>query len=159
MNDASAHPVRQALTHVVQDAMAVAERLSHVLEREKAALIDQDVDAIERAVAAKHSAAADLETLEERRQDLCRDLLGDATPERGALSAALDDPQLWPRFCAALRACHEANAVNGRLVNLRRRHVRQALHILSGSPRDAADTYGPDAEAGTGSASQVLGSA
>lgn len=152
-------PGRRALTHVVQDALAVAEQLGHVLACEKTALIDQDLDAIERAIAAKHNAAADLETLEAQRRKLCQELLGSPTPAGETITQALDDPALWPRFCDALRACHEANAVNGRLVTLRRRHVRQALQVLTGHAGDDVATYGPQAQPAGAPASQVLGSA
>lgn len=150
---------QRALANVVSDALVVATELDCILTREKTSLISQDVADIDAAVAAKHAAASELEILEQRRRALCDELTGSATPGADEMTSLLDGCDYWQRYCDRMRRCHDANAINGRLVHLRRRHVTRALQILSGGHAVDAGAYGPKAGDAFTSRSQVLGSA
>ncbi len=126
---------------------ALAADLLGVLDEERDALAAGRVEDIDACGARKLSLLTELETLESDRAGLAAAAgivptgLDDAFAGAGLAARAAPG---WEALLAALRACHEANAVNGHITLHRRRHVERALHSLRGTGRENAGIYGPD---------------
>jgi flagella synthesis protein FlgN len=101
-----------------------ARRLLAVLEQERAALDHGDAAALEACVAEKGRLLDEIERL------------GRAVPAA-------------PELRGLLERCAERNRLNGRIIELSRRRVQQALALLRGQSA-GGELYGP---AGTASAS------
>ena len=139
------------LDSLVTAQLEASRALRAALEDEHAALQQRDAEALARAGADKGRAIAKLETLEQHRRPLCARI--GAGPGQAELAAWLDsfsdggEParRLRERLEALttlLRACRQANDVNGMLVGSLHRRVQQALGILRGGlPEPSA--YGP----------------
>ena len=135
------------LAALVARGNALASDLLGVLELERDALTAGRVEDIDACGARKVALLTELETLEADRASLATAAGLDAERLDDAFaSAALTAKAApgWESLLGTLRACHEANAVNGQITLQRRRHVERALHILRGTGEQAAGLYGPD---------------
>lgn len=130
--------VMAELADVLVESKAQAENLLAALEAERDALRAGDVDAIHTAVGHKHDCVATLESLDGERLRLCTaaDLPAD-------LSTDARLGHQWKDYLAALELCRDADLVNARVTQVRRRHVEQALGILRGGHSQSAPVYGP----------------
>jgi flagella synthesis protein FlgN len=89
-----------------------------------------------------------LEQLDAERQQLSRE----APVAAGRLEAT------WAQTLQALRRCQQLNQSNGRAVNQRLNHVRQALSVLTGHAGETG-LYGPTGGLRGSLRSQVLAQA
>ena len=146
MSSTRATALSEIATLIARGNVLAADLLD-VLERERDALAAGRVEDIDACGAHKLSLLSELETLETDRAALASAAsitpmgLDDALAAAGLAASAAPG---WEALLGALRACHEANAVNGQITLQRRRHVERALHILRGTGRDNAGLYGPD---------------
>lgn len=118
-------------TAVLERSIEGAQRLLALLERERSALEHGDAAALETCVAEKNRLLDEL------------DRLGRTAP----LAAAT--PGVRENLRRLLERCTERNRVNGRIIELSRRRIQQALALLRGQTA-GSELYGP---AGTASAS------
>lgn len=112
-----------------------------VLEQERTALAERDVDAVARLSERKHGSLAAVDELETRRREIA--------PSLAAMEMLTEVPNVarrWEKLLDLTRRCRELNDGNGRLIRRQQRRVESTLQLLRGgeSPREA--TYGPDGE-------------
>ena len=109
-----------------------SERLTEVLEAERAALVARDLPALAEVVAAKQAICQEIETLGEAFA---------ATPlvEQIELAPESGRPEL-ARLHSLLRACatraQDYNAVNGKIVQRSQQSIRELMHLISGTDTD-----------------------
>jgi flagella synthesis protein FlgN len=142
------HELSDALASVLGDMQSSVDHLLAVLEAERAALDSASTEALDQASTRKQALLQQLEQLDGERQLLCR--------EQPVRQAALDSE--WQRVLQSLRQCHTLNQRNGRAVNQRLIHVRQALAILTGHTGDG-ELYGRSGELHGSLRSQTLAAA
>lgn len=161
MDERNPQPVRRALEALLGDALPTAEALLKHLMVERRALVANEPDALPEVFDTKTQLASSLESLEQQRRDLCEQELGTAIPAAPAFRALLASSSqgAWDEYCAVLRDCREANAVNGRLARARHRHVQRAIAVLRGQQPDDPGVYTARGAAGGADHSQVLGRA
>ncbi|MEO7050980.1 MAG: flagellar protein FlgN [Rhodanobacter sp.] len=142
------HELNDALGAVLGDMQQSVDQLLAVLEAERAALDSASVEGLYQASTRKQVLMQQLEQLDTERQLLSR--------EQPVRQAALDSE--WQQVMQSLRQCHALNQRNGRAVNQRLIHVRQALAILTGHTGDT-ELYGRTGELRGSLRSQVLAAA
>ncbi len=135
----------RTLVSVAGDIAFVAKRLLALLESERIALIAGDNVAIDIASANKQTLLQQIECLDDERRHLLASINGGYqvpfTMERELAHNAAALAQ-WRETEALLSKCQQLNQANGSVVELRIRHVRKALDLLSGNPAQA-ELYGP----------------
>ncbi len=137
-----------ALTAAVEEMRLAVEQLASALHDERTALESADVEALNRAGAAKHSLMLKLEQLDGERVQL----------SQGAPDASRALAPTWQQILQSLRACQQLNQRNGQLVGVRLQQVRKALAVLTGNDADAG-VYGRAGELRTSLRSQSLAEA
>lgn len=142
--------LQERLSEVVDRQIALSGRLLDILQTEKAALIGTDPEALQQIAARKEATLREMAGLEQERQAL----LGVPQDTVSGLHATLPREQQgaprmtgplsqrWRQLGEMLAICRDANATNGAIVNLRQRHIRQALNVIRGGRADDL-TYGP----------------
>lgn len=120
-----------ALSAVLDDMQRSLIELAETLVRERAALLDADVTAIDAAGTRKQALMQTLERLDAERQQLAA-----AAPH-----AATTQQPRWQDLLADLRDCRDQNQRNGSIVQQRLGSVRRALAILTGQD-DETGVYG-----------------
>jgi flagella synthesis protein FlgN len=132
----------RALDDVIARQSALAQSLLATLEQEREALAALDTESIDAAGTTKLERLGEMETLESERvalldmHDLDSSAFADIDSE-GSLAPA------WNQLLQLLKQCRLLNESNGALVASQRRHVQQALTLLSGHALDQ-NVYGPD---------------
>lgn len=137
-----------ALTAAVEEMRLAVEQLSDALREERTALEAADVEALNRAGAAKHSLMLKLEQLDTERVQL----------SQGAPEASRELAPMWQQILQSLRACQQLNQRNGQLVGVRLQQVRKALAVLTGNDAEAS-VYGRAGDLRTSLRSQTLAEA
>lgn len=137
--------LRDVITHSVR----VAEELLITLNDERQCLAGTDHTALTALFARKSELASALSELDQRRAHLIAQ-----EPTDEAVSGTN-----WARYCSLLEQCREGNAINGRLVQDRQRHVKQALSILRGQSNVEPDLYSQQGATVSGTQSLDLGRA
>lgn len=121
-----------SLDAVVADMRVACSELEKALHDERDALDRSDADALDAASARKAERLQALEALDAERRHLA------AHPDA--------DPQVtpagWDALVARLDTCQRLNTINGRIVESRLTHVREAIAVITGSER-GAPLYGP----------------
>lgn len=150
-----------ALNVVLDRQLAAATKLEALLARERGLLTGGDAAAVEAVAAEKAALLNEIETLEtDRRRVLAIAGVGAnaASMERllgGRLAVAAsvvqETARLWRGLVAAMERCRDGNDVNGAIVGLKQRQVRQLLNMLRTGREDDL-TYGPAGRSGSGSA-------
>lgn len=148
MNPALQVELDHALTAAVEDMRLAVGQLADALDEERTALESADVNALNRAGAAKHSLMLKLEQLDGERVQL----------SQGAPEASRELAPVWQQILQSLRACQQLNQRNGQLVGVRLQQVRQALAVLTGNEAEAS-VYGRAGEMRTSLRSQPLAEA
>lgn len=120
-----------ALGAVLDDMQRSLVELAGALARERTALLDADVPAIDAAGARKQALMQALERLDAERRQLAL-----AAPH-----AAATQQRRWHELLAQLRDCRDQNQRNGSIVQLRLGSVRRALAILTGQDSETS-VYG-----------------
>ena len=127
---------RARLDAVIRDCTDCIVDLIALLEAEREALCSADVERIDACAAEKIACIERLEQLDRQRIDISAQVDTETGDDDGT-AAAHDE------FRQALQRCQEANATNGQLTRLRRRHVERALQVLSATGDDTEVVYGP----------------
>ncbi|MCG5513580.1 flagella synthesis protein FlgN [Ectothiorhodospira shaposhnikovii] len=133
----------QILTHSVREASA----LEHALQLEGQALSTRDLETLNLAIAQKQQQVERLEQLTRdqgallKREGYENNAQGMARCLRDWDAEGVLAP-IWDRLVDLMTRCRQLNLANGGVVETKRRHVEQALHILRGEdPR--TELYGP----------------
>lgn len=137
---------RQRLADLVQQEYRSASRLLAELEQQQQSLASLQVERIEASAQASFACMQELETLEKKRNTLAARL--GFGPDHDGMERLLRwcdyDGSLgilWRKLLELARRCRDCNQVNGGVVDINRRRVRQALGILRGQSTEA-DLYG-----------------
>lgn len=137
---------RQRLIDLLQQEHRGASVLLTELEQQQLSLAALQVERIEASAQASFTCMQELETLEKKRNALAA-RLGFAADHDGMerlLRWCDYDGSLgilWRKLLDLARRCRDCNQVNGTVVDINRRRVRQALGILRGQAAEA-DLYG-----------------
>jgi flagellar biosynthesis/type III secretory pathway chaperone len=134
----------EALERLVSEESAALRELSAILDREHAALLANDVDALGLAGESRHRQVAALVRVEEERRALCRATNVPATARGLEQLLRRVDPsralaRRWSECVALAESCRHGNDRNGALVAARMRRVEQVLALIT---RNTAGTYG-----------------
>lgn len=140
------------LIGVLDQQMLAAQALNELLARERTLLTGQDAAAVEAVAAEKSTLLNRIESLEtDRRQVLAIAGRGASGSEMQRLCRAADGSvargplgqvaERWQRLMAVMEQCRDANEVNGAIVGLKQRQIRQLLNILRTGREDDL-TYG-----------------
>jgi flagella synthesis protein FlgN len=148
MNPSLQAELDHALTAAVEEMRVAVEQLSDALREERSAVEAGDVEALNRAGAAKHSLMLKLEQLDGERLQL----------SQGAPEASRELAPVWQQILQSLRACQQLNQRNGQLVGIRLQQVRKALAVLTGNDAEAS-VYGRAGELHMSLRSQTLAEA
>ena len=146
MKDASNLEVQ--LTRLLGEMFNCADELAARLESECAAVKLRDTHAMKRCIDDKHQLVSVLEALETERKSLLK-AYGYAIDRQGMedclLASGAQDhlAPIWQRLLTLLDHCHQQNRVNGSLLNLSHRAVKNVLNVLQGRlPEDRL--YNPE---------------
>ena len=154
---------RQRLADLLQQEQISASRLLITLEQQQQSLADQKPARIEASANASYNCIQELEQLEKKRNALAA-RLGYAASNDGMenLIRWCDyDGTLgmqWRKLLELARRCRDCNQVNGAVVDINRRRVRQALEILRGQQPDA-ELYGRSGQSAPDTLSRPLAKA
>ncbi|MGE0623954.1 MAG: flagella synthesis protein FlgN [Pseudomonadales bacterium] len=124
----------QSLRAVLQELLTCAQALEKTLLAERTALSEHNLNTLNRHTEAKKDHLLRLEALELQRRQLLNSL--GVSPGQDLILPGLD--ALWQAVRTALRACQEANEVNGAIVRTHHRQTQRALDLLAG--RDGAES-------------------
>jgi flagella synthesis protein FlgN len=134
-----------ALHAVLGDMQQAVDQLAQVLEDERAALDENNSEALDQAGTRKQALMLQLEQLDIERQQL-----GHEHPD----AARMLEPN-WAGVVQSLRRCQQLNQRNGSAVNQRLKQVRQTLAILTGHTGEGG-LYGRSGEVHASLRSQML---
>lgn len=145
----TAAELTRTLATVAEEIATAAKRLLAQLETERSALISGDATTIDLVTAKKQALLQQIETLESERRHLLS-YIGEGTYQlpfamERELAQYKGAAQQWRDTVATLARCQQLNEANGSLVELRMRHVRQALDLVMGVP-SRTELYGPQGE-------------
>lgn len=151
-----------ALLNMLRHEEQLARQLLSCLQEEKSAL-GAEAEAILALTTRKEGLLEALEHSHEQRAALL--IAHDCTPDSAGMNALIaqhdvDDKlaRQWQAVLDVVAQCREHNQVNGRLVELNRQVVRQALSILHGQgPAGATSGYGASGESLEQPLSRTLG--
>ncbi len=124
--------ILDSLHAVVGEMRQAVDALEEALRDERAALDAADADALDAVGVRKQQQLEQLETLDAERLHLA----GELDPVDPAAVPG------WDAVLAGLESCRGMNDVNGRIVQRRLQHVREAIDLVTGADRGAA-LYGP----------------
>lgn len=151
------------LVGVLDQQMLAAQALTLLLSRERTLLTGEDAAAVEAAAAEKATLLNRIESLEtDRRRVLAIAGHGATAAEMNRISRApaggapasalqLQVGERWQRLIDLMQQCREANEVNGAIVGLKQRQIRQLLNILRTGREDDL-TYGRGGRTQSGTA-------
>ena len=151
------------LIAVLDQQMLAAQALTEMLSRERALLTGVDAAAVEAAAAEKATLLNRIESLEtDRRRVLAIAGRGASGTEMDRIcraSAAGAPPstlqqqvgERWHQLIGVMERCREANEVNGAIVGLKQRQIRQLLNVLRTGREDDL-TYGRGGRTQSGTA-------
>ena len=116
-----------------------------MLNVERTALEDQNIDALNAAALHKQSFLTELEALETERREICHNRGFSSKPDAMDELIQWCDPELlirghWDRFVDVARECSELNFSNGAIINVRRQQISGALAVIRGESRNQ-ETY------------------
>lgn len=141
-----------ALNAVLTRQVAAVMTLEALLTRERALLTGSDAAAVEAIAAEKAALLNQIEALEtDRRRVLAiagvaatatamEQLVRSSPPV--AASVLAETGRLWTTLVSTMERCRDGNDVNGAIVGIKQRQVRQLLNMLRTGREDDL-TYGP----------------
>lgn len=138
---ASTHPLLPLLETQQQDAV----RMQQVMEQEFQALKSNDLTMFDQAMDAKNQQLRHLEQQEQQLMPMLEQIIG-APGNKIRLEAYIaqsGNTQLlasWQTLHDTLKACHEQNQVNQRILEASRVQIQQTLDLLRGI-NSTPDTY------------------
>lgn len=139
---------RESLQALLNQEVSSLDLLANLLEREHGLLVENDVEALEKAMQERQVVVGRLLSIEEERRSLCRshgkssdvaglqELVAWCDP-RGALKTKMSESAQ-----GAVR-CRTLNDKNGALVIARMKRVENLLGALTGQKPEGPATYGP----------------
>jgi len=144
------HDAHQRLEAVLDREIEVARQLAATLDAERGALTGPSSGALAERAEQKVAVLKSLETLDGELRNLC-----DAaqirlpSPARTVRADARDEPMTlppqiadrWRALLEIVAQCRKSNEINGYIVNVRQRQVRQLIDIVRGGE---VGTYGPE---------------
>lgn len=122
--------------------------LRDALQAEHSALVEQDIDALLRAIDEKGASVSEMQVLDQRRDALCAEFGATSGPEQMNvfLSSALSPAEIesaWSKLLTLADECSTLNKANGAIIRVRKHHIEDGLALLRGSePRTS--TYARD---------------
>ncbi len=150
------------LPELFEAALSDTSRLLATLEEEFKALSRPDAAMIEESVARKRSLITNLEDESVRRAAILQaaGYMEGTTNMQTWLNGIDDTPdrrlsRLWQDFTFMLRKCQKQNQINGRVIDVNRHRVHDALCILRGTELDSG-LYDPRGSTQTPVASRPI---
>jgi flagellar biosynthesis protein FlgN len=138
---------RESLGRLLSDECGLLAQLETLLDNEHGFLVGNDIDALEKAGAARQSCMSALVRIEDERRSLCK--MSGKTPDPRGLHELLKwcDPgntlqKRWQEYSDRATRCRERNDRNGIVVAARLKRVAGMLNVITGRDR-APVTYGP----------------
>jgi flagella synthesis protein FlgN len=160
------NPLLHQLDTSLQREIQAGEQLLESLRREHQALVANDPNRLNEAVAHKDGLVAAMEACGRERTTLLREAGYDA--DRAAMGKLLDrhDPQrrsgvqrAWTRLLELGAECQRQNLINGIIIQAGQLHTQQALAILRGQPAEIGGEYGPEGQRRSAPSSHPLAKA
>jgi flagellar biosynthesis/type III secretory pathway chaperone len=154
---------RQRLAELLQQEQSGTRRLLTELERQQQSLASAQPELIEASALASAQHIQTLEALEKQRNALAARLGYSGDNDGMAQLIRWCDydgtlAQQWRRLLETARRCRDCNQVNGAVVDINRRRVRQALGILRGQLSEA-ELYGRSGQTAADTLSRPLAKA
>lgn len=154
---------RQRLANLLQQEQLSASRLLTALEQQHQSLVESEPAQIEANAKTSYNCIQELEELEKKRNALAARLnySGDNSGMEELIRWCDYDGTLgiqWRKLLDLARRCRDCNQVNGTVVDINRRRVRQALGILRGQQSDA-ELYGRSGQSAPDALSRPLAKA
>jgi flagellar biosynthesis/type III secretory pathway chaperone len=137
---------REQFVEIIGDSIFFALGLKESLQEERKALEAQDMDALHAAVDSKGACVENLQTLDNRRTDLCEQwgFTETSDPMQELIEWCDDDNLINNRWGDLLVIAAESSALNmtnGAIIRLRQQQFESSLSVLRGVT-PGADTYG-----------------
>ena len=139
----------QQFRGLLQQQFDTAYQLSQILAQEYTAICGNKLQDMETILADKQQHVMQLESASQEFLDLVGCQISDSKTD---ITAVLHhyDPQgsmglvtLWQQVEKLLSQCRHSNGVNGNIINLNQRQVRQALSILRNGELGSGPCYSP----------------
>lgn len=134
----------QHLGALFASATQYCQQFADLLEQEKQALLDQDMDALQALVDAKSPLIASLSASEQAIETQLQQLGRPAGTPLGEFVVSLNDPELTERHAAfldAAQACRDANLRNARLIRHSQHINSTLLDLLRNQGETSLDVY------------------
>ncbi len=152
------NPAAQQIARKLEEGIGLAERLLQALADERTALESGNPEPLREAAARKESLFPSLQRLESE----LRGMLPHQGSQAEALQRLDESGQLatrHKRLRTLLERCAHQNRINGGIVELSQRHIRQSLAILRGNLGATEGTYDPRGRLHTDSTGHLLSKA
>jgi flagellar biosynthesis/type III secretory pathway chaperone len=112
--------------------------LRDTLQAEHSALVEQDIDALLRAIDEKGAAVQELQRLDQQRDALCAEFGAVSGPEQmnAFLISSLNPAEIeaaWTRLLSLADECSLLNKANGAIIRVRKHHIEDGLALIRGS--------------------------
>jgi flagellar biosynthesis/type III secretory pathway chaperone len=137
-----------AIVQIIEENIACTELLLTTLEKERLALLVNELPQLEKVSEDKLNQVNTLQILNQQLLNL-RDPESGDTLESVVSSGGTAVWGRWQQLIALATSCEEANQRNGALLDERRAQVQWALRRMVGESR-GAQTYGPAGLSSTG---------
>jgi len=146
----TSHDARERLERLLDREIEVARQLAATLDAERGALTGTAAAAVAHCAEEKIAVLKNLEMLDGERQSLCdaasirlpppdhAPTQADALQELAQLPHKVGER--WQALMEIMAQCRKSNDINGYIVNVRQRQVRQLIDIVRGGE---IGTYGP----------------
>ncbi|MEM6512654.1 MAG: flagellar protein FlgN [Pseudomonadota bacterium] len=142
----STDSARSQIIEILGCSIFHAKGLRESLDKEKTALAAQDMDALMAAIEEKGTQVRELQVLDIKRSELCRESgFADGPEQMDRFTAWCDrDTEVagtWSQLIALAEECNTLNLSNGAVIRVRRQQVDDGLSILRGQA-PGTPTYG-----------------
>mgnify|MGYP006280120425 CR=1 FL=1 len=131
---------------LINRELKLFERLLEILESEKTALTDNNVQLLESTTQAKTAVVQELADVGNQRTQLLNAkpiLDSEGIPDFLAVYASKQDVLNWQQLLAAAKLAQENNRLNGLLINQISIRTQNALNVLHGSENRNTSLYDP----------------
>jgi flagella synthesis protein FlgN len=142
----------QQLSSILQSELHLSTQLSQLLQQEREALRNADLNLIQQLIQQKQPHVVQLEQLGRQREQLVKAAGfpgGKAGLEAFIANHSEAEAQHLSSLLAKLRkvaqSCREFNQINGGIVNVNRQYLGRAISILRGRDPETS-SYGPGGE-------------
>lgn len=152
-----------AMTELLHEQGARLHELETVLQDEQRALVERDMETLQRLLSRKVELLAAVETGERQRASLVASITAESDPVRAMEEClrALPEPgaarEQWTTLLQALERCRAVNEANGTVIAQRQTGVRRTMELLQGGvdPSDAGYTPAADTGPKTGGGREI----